>query len=558
MADMTVDTPRWRRAGPAVAGLLLGLLSVLLAPATPASAHAVLQTTDPPTNAVLPEAPPRVTLTFSESVQLVPGRTQVLGPDGRRVDEGEPTVAGNTVTIALRPAAAQGTYLVSFRVISADSHPVAGGLTYSVGSRSAAPAGAAEPQDLVDPVVRVAIPVVRYLGYTGLLLAVGPILVLSLLWPHRLSRQGPARLVWTGLGLVAGSTLASIWLQAPYATGTGLAQVGLGDLRDVLGSTFGAVMLVRLGVLCAAVALLRPLLRGDGGDSRTDLAVLGVLAVAGLATWPLTGHPAASPVAAVSVVLDAVHLAAMAVWLGGLVMLFAFLLPRAEPRELGAILPIWSRWAAAAVAALVLAGTVQALVEVGSVGGLTGTTYGRLILAKVALVGLVLVVAWFARRLVQRRAGADDGPGPVRRLIAVELAVTAAVLGITAVLVQVTPARTAVAAATAPTDTTVRATLTAEKLSLQVDVTPGQVGNNSVHLYAYTRDGAPLPVVQWTGTAALPALGVEPVDIPLLQITDNHAIGDTALAAPGDWVLRFTVRTSQIDQSTVSMTVRVR
>ncbi len=555
---MTVDTPRWRRAGPAVAGLLLGLLSVLLAPATPASAHAVLQTTDPPTNAVLPEAPPRVTLTFSESVQLVPGRTQVLGPDGRRVDEGEPTVAGNTVTIALRPAAAQGTYLVSFRVISADSHPVAGGLTYSVGSRSAAPAGAAEPQDLVDPVVRVAIPVVRYLGYTGLLLAVGPILVLSLLWPHRLSRQGPARLVWTGLGLVAGSTLASIWLQAPYATGTGLAQVGLGDLRDVLGSTFGAVMLVRLGVLCAAVALLRPLLRGDGGDSRTDLAVLGVLAVAGLATWPLTGHPAASPVAAVSVVLDAVHLAAMAVWLGGLVMLFAFLLPRAEPRELGAILPIWSRWAAAAVAALVLAGTVQALVEVGSVGGLTGTTYGRLILAKVALVGLVLVVAWFARRLVQRRAGADDGPGPVRRLIAVELAVTAAVLGITAVLVQVTPARTAVAAATAPTDTTVRATLTAEKLSLQVDVTPGQVGNNSVHLYAYTRDGAPLPVVQWTGTAALPALGVEPVDIPLLQITDNHAIGDTALAAPGDWVLRFTVRTSQIDQSTVSMTVRVR
>jgi copper transport protein len=263
-------------------------------------------------------------------------------------------------------------------------------------------------------------------------------------------------------------------------------------------------------------------------------------------------------VAAVSVVLDAVHLAAMAVWLGGLVMLFAFLLPRAEPRELGAILPIWSRWAAAAVAALVLAGTVQALVEVGSVGGLTGTTYGRLILAKVALVGLVLVVAWFARRLVQRRAGADDGPGPVRRLIAVELAVTAAVLGITAVLVQVTPARTAVAAATAPTDTTVRATLTAEKLSLQVDVTPGQVGNNSVHLYAYTRDGAPLPVVQWTGTAALPALGVEPVDIPLLQITDNHAIGDTALAAPGDWVLRFTVRTSQIDQSTVSMTVRVR
>ena len=89
----------------------------------------------------------------------------------------------------------------------------------------------------------------------------------------------------------------------------------------MLGSTFGAVMLVRLGVICAAAFLLRPLLRGEGGESKADLALLGVLGVAALATWPLTGHPTASPVAGVSVVVDAIHLAAMSVWLGGLVML---------------------------------------------------------------------------------------------------------------------------------------------------------------------------------------------------------------------------------------------
>src|SRR4029453_7766493 len=119
--------------------------------------------------------------------------------------------------------------------------------------------------------------------------------------------------------------------QAPYSTGSGLFDVSLDDLRDVLGSTFGAVMLVRLGVICAAAFLLRPFLRGSPtgeGQSRTDLALLGVLGVAALATWPLTGHPTASPVPGVSVVVDAVHLAAMSVWLGGRGGFFGFVLPR--------------------------------------------------------------------------------------------------------------------------------------------------------------------------------------------------------------------------------------
>lgn len=103
-----------------------------------------------------------------------------------------------------------------------------------------------------------------------------------------------------------------------------------------------------------------------GPVERSDLVILGVLGAAALVTWPLAGHPAASPAPAVSVVVDAVHLGGMAVWMGGLVMLAVFLLTRADERELGAILPIWSRWAALAVSALLLAGTVQALIEVAT------------------------------------------------------------------------------------------------------------------------------------------------------------------------------------------------
>jgi copper transport protein len=362
---MSGDRRRVRRAFVAAAGLLFGLVIALLAPASPASAHAALVGSDPSNGTVVPDAPNRITLTFSESVQLLAGKIQVLAPDGTRADQGDPQQSGDSVTVPLRSGGGRGTYLVSYRVISADSHPVGGSITYSVGAASTPPSENAIPESL-DPVVRVLIPVGKYIGYAGLVLLVGPVLVLALLWPHRLSRVGPARLVWTGLGMVAGSTLLGLYLQAPYAIGSGLFGASVDDFKEVLGSTYGAVMLVRLGVLAAAAFLLRPLLRGEGGESKADLALLGVLGVAALATWPLTGHPTASPVAGVSVVVDAVHLGSMSVWLGGLVMLVGYLLPRADERELSAILPIWSRWAFSAVGALVVAGVVQALIEVSS------------------------------------------------------------------------------------------------------------------------------------------------------------------------------------------------
>nr|WP_203788511.1 copper resistance protein CopC [Actinoplanes rishiriensis] len=550
---MTVDR---RRALAGGLGLLIGLFCVLLGPAAPASAHAALVASDPGNGTIVPDAPNRVTLTFSESVQLLAGKIQVLAPDGSRADQGEPTASGGSVTIPLRAGGGQGTYLVSYRVISADSHPVAGSLTFSVGAASAPPT-ASGPASEVDPVVRALIPVAKYLGYAGLVLLVGPALVLALLWPHRLSRRGPARVIWTGMGLVTVSTLAAIWLQVPYSIGTSLFDVRVGDLRDVLGSTFGAVMLVRLGVLCAAALLLRPLLSGDSNESKTDLALLGVLGVAALATWPLTGHPTASPVAGVSVVVDAIHLTAMAVWLGGLVMLAGFLLRQADERELGAILPIWSRWAATAVTALILAGVVQALIEVASLDGLFISTYGRLILAKVGLAGLVLAVAWYSRRLVRSKV-AEAEPRGLRRTVAVELAITAVVLGVTAALVQIPPPRTAEAAETAAaTNTTISKMLTNNEMALQVDIFPAAVGNNSIHLYAYTPDNKPLPVVEWTATAALAGKGIEPIQIPLLRITDFHAVGDVALPVAGEWTFKFTARTSDIDQTTQTMTATI-
>jgi len=556
MTAMHAPLPRRTARALALVGLALCAFAVLAGPAAPASAHAVLASSAPVADAVVPSAPGEVVLRFSEAVRLVPGKIRVIGPDGKRVDVGEPSVSGGTVTVTLRPGGPRGTYLVSYRVISADSHPVAGGYTYSVGAPSTAPvdteAGSADAE--VDPFLKVAIPVAKYVGYAGLVFLVGPVLVLALLWPGRLSRRGPARLVWTGLGLVALSTVAGLLLQAPYTTGAALSDITGADLRQVFGSQFGTAHLIRLVVLAGAALLLVPLLRGASGTAdRVLLLVLGVVAIG---TWPMAGHPVGSPVPAVSVVVDSVHLASMAVWLGGLVMLIAFLLRQADDRELGAILPVWSRWAALAVAALVLAGTTQALIEVGTVGALFSTAYGRLILAKVGLFTVVIAAAAFSRRLVQRQVAAEQ-PGRLRRVVGVELAITAVVLALATVLVQTTPGRTAEATATAQTDLPFSATATSDIYSVQVDVDPAEVGRNDLHLFAYTPDGRPQPVVEWQARVALPAAGVEPIDVPLLKLTDNHATGQFTVPTAGDWELRLTLRLSEIDQATVSVTVPV-
>lgn len=615
------------RLAAALGGLVVGGLAVLAAPAAPADAHATVVATDPTRDSVIGYSPTAITVTFSEPVTPIPGRVQVLAPDGKRISGEEPTVTGGTLRIPVRVADRPlGTYLVSYRVVSADSHPVSGGFTFSVGAPSAT--APEPPRDTVHPSVRVAVPVAKYLGYAGLVLTIGPALLLGLLWPATLSRRGPIRLVRGGLLLIGVATVAAAWLQAPYRSGAALTDVSGTELRQVLGSGFGAVLGARLGVLLAVAALLPPVLRGRAGHARIDrtradhgqvdhgragrgragrpgavvragpvrAGLLVVLGVGGLVTWPLLGHAIAAPVPVASIVADVIHLLAMAVWLGGLVTLLGFALRAAHPRVLAVILPVWSRWATIAVVWLVAGGLVQATIEIGAPGRLLDTGYGRLVLAKAALLGGVLGAAWFARRLIRRPgpaagagtssataartgtgtgAGTDAeagtgtpasvpaGAGPdgrrwLRRTVAVEVGLAAVILGFSAVLVQTTPARTAGVEAAATSADGFAQTLTSPLYTLQFDIYPVRLGeHNTVHAYVYTPDGQRLPVVEWQLTAALPERGVEPVTTPLLGLEPHHAVGAVAFPVPGEWQLRFTVRISEIDQASVTTRVRV-
>ena len=530
-------------------------LGALLLPARPASAHAAMVTATPEPGSVVASAPGEITVTFSEGITPVPDRTQVLAPDGKRIT-GAVTATGATLRIQVRRADQPlGTYLVSYRIISGDSHPVGGAMTFSVGAPSARPPES-DP-DSVHPSVAAAVPTIKFIGYAGLTLILGPALLLALLWPRKLSRRGPVLLVRAGLIGTAAATLGALWTQAPNSSGAPLWDVSVTELADVLASPYGVVLLARLAVLGAAAALLPPVLRGRG--ERWRGAALVALAAAGLTTWPLTGHAAEAPLTAAIVAADVVHIAAMAVWLGGLVTHGAFLLRGAHPRVLGVILPAWSRWAMLAVVWLVGAGTVQAVVQVGSVGALWSTGYGRLVLAKVGILAAVLVAAAFARQLVHRAQVATGGVTRLRRTVGVELAATVLVLGLSAVLVQVTPGRNVTGERAASTGKGVSQTLTSPLFTLQYSVYPVELGeSNTVHGFTYTPQGKPLPAAEWTVTTRLRGQDLEPVSAPMLPLTPrNDAIGALTFPLPGTYEISFTVRVTEIDQATVKTTITV-
>lgn len=443
--------------------LLIALLGVLGPGAGPASAHAALTSTDPAEGSVLPTAPERVTLTFSEGVLLSDDSVRVLDPRGKRVDAGEPGhVDGKstTATVALHTGLPDGTFTVAWKAVSEDSHPVGGAFTFSIGAPSkttvSVPA-TAEPDATVDLLYDTA----RYAAYAGFVLLVGGCLFAGLC---RSSRP-VERVAASGWVTLFVATLLLLLLRGPYANGDGIgAAFDLGGLDEVLSTKPGAALLSRLLLLGAAAVFLavlfgsyarqtraadasaartpdggavppadgeRPADSGSGGaggagagagttpqadpQARRDLAfglaIGGPVVAAGLgATWAMAEHASVGIQPWLAMPLDVAHLLAVAVWLGGLVALLVTLragVPITVPQ-----VRRFSRAAFGSVLVLVATGLYQSWRQVGSWDALTGTEYGRWLLVKVALVVVLVGIAAVSRRWTARLTDPSEAPGP--------------------------------------------------------------------------------------------------------------------------------------------------
>ncbi|MBC2873806.1 MULTISPECIES: copper resistance CopC/CopD family protein [Streptomyces] len=439
-----------RRLGGLLGALAAALLCVLTAAGT-ASAHAALTATDPRQGSVVPEAPRQVRLTFSEGVLLGADSVRVLDPKGARVDDGRPAhVDGRseTAAVTLRAGIANGTYTVAWQAVSADSHPVAGAFTFSVGAPSATTVKAVVKG--TDPVVGTLYDTARYAAYAGFALLVGGCVFAAVCHTGR----GVRRVAVGGWVALFLATAALLVLRGAYTSGRGLGAVlDLSLLGDALSSRPGAALLTRLLLLSAAAVVLavvfgehvrtgtsgerartgtsgerartgtsceraRPGDSGErarpGGGRRAyawGLGAGGGLVAAGLAaTWAAAEHASAGLQPWVAMPVDVLHLLGVGVWLGGLAALLAAL--GAEEPLPGGAARRFSRLAFTAVCVLVATGVYQAWRQVGGWAAVTGTEYGRWLLVKVGLVGVLVVLAAFSRRWTARLTDRAPGRGP--------------------------------------------------------------------------------------------------------------------------------------------------
>ncbi|MET9112828.1 copper resistance protein CopC [Streptomyces longwoodensis] len=395
--------------------LLLAALAALLLGAGPAAAHAALTGSDPAQGTVVDTAPTQVSLTFSEKVATTDGSLRVLDPKGKRVDTGSPAnVSGTTYAVQLHAGLPDGTYTVTYQVVSEDSHPVSGAYTFSIGAPSRTSV-AVSGQEVGGGVVGGLYGFGRYLSYAGYIVLVGGAAFVLACWPRGTSVRAVQRLVVSGWLALTAATLFLLLLRGSY-TGSGkVADVfDLNLLGDVLQTKTGAALVSRL-LLLAAAALFIAVLFG-AYDKRDDeekrdltfgLAIGGTVVAAGLAaSWAMAEHASTGLQPGIAMPVDVLHLLAVATWLGGLATLLVALYraPADQPVEATAVRR-FSTVAFGSVVALVATGTYQSWRQLGSWSAFTDTRYGQLLLVKIGLVALLVGVASISRRWTGRLAG---------------------------------------------------------------------------------------------------------------------------------------------------------
>ncbi|MFI8166887.1 copper resistance protein CopC [Streptomyces sp. NPDC085931] len=393
--------------------LLLAAVCALLAGAGPVSAHAAVTGSDPAQGAVVDQAPSRISLTFSEQVALSDDSLRVLDPDGKRVDTGKPSaVGGTTYAVRLQPDLSDGTYTVAYQVVSADSHPVAGAYTFSIGAPSKTSV-AVSGQGADDGVVGWLYGFGRYVSYAGFIVMAGGAAFVLACWPSGSGVRPVQRFVVSGWLALTAATLALLLLRGSF-TGSGKVTdiFDLSLLGQVLQTKTGAALVSRL-LLLAAAALFIAVLFG-AYDKREDpqekrdltfgLAIGGVVVAAGLAaSWAMSEHASVGIQAGIAMPVDVLHLLAVAAWLGGLgALLVALYRAPADALVDASAVRRFSRVAFGSVLALIATGTYQSWRQLGSWSAFTDTRYGLLLLAKIVLIAVLVGVAWISRRWTGR------------------------------------------------------------------------------------------------------------------------------------------------------------
>jgi copper transport protein len=546
-----------RRALAALAVWVGVIAGVVAGTAPAASAHALLLRTDPSAQSTVPTSPSAVHLFFSESVEVGAGDVRVYDVNGTRVDTNHITRAdGNREVIVGVPHLDDGTYTVTWRAVSADSHPVRGGFVFYVGHPSSISAVPIAPDTGAGPRVGFAYGVDRFLWFASLLAIVGLIVVRRWVWTPTVRDRGLsesraaerfrtlfARLLVGAWAVLALAGLAMVVFQAAAVQGESVTRaLRSSALSGVFHATFGHLWLIEVVltvVLLAPVAVLVRRTRTFGVAPDWWIALAGLVVVGLCVVSGLNGHARTDAHPGLTVPSIAVHLLAAGIWAGGLGAVLAAAVPSWRLLEGGdrtavvaGVVRRFSTLAVGSVIAIIATGTVNSISGFHSVSDLWHDRYGRTVALKILLLLVALALAARHRWVTPARlAGpeADEEVGRFQWMARAELLALGGAVALAAALVAMVPGRTLALAASGPYN----AEHKAGAYTIQLLVDPTKTGSNDVHVTFVSSSGLAAAEVVNAQVTVTPPASTTPTPLLMQLIGPGHFVGTTTLPDPG-------------------------
>jgi copper transport protein len=548
-------------------------VAALAAPAA-AWAHAALLRTSPSASVTVNTPPTQVKLTFSEAVEPRFAIVSVTDAGGRQQTAGHPFRSPQNpaeLDVAVGHLA-EGWYLVFWRVISADGHPVRGAFTFAVG-----PNPGPAPQFVIPSISETAatpgLLTFRWLAFLTTMAAIGLLVFRTVIArPLRQHvRDSSLRTVTIAFAVALGAAIVvtPIYLLVATAKFALRSTWDIGSLVPLMrASAFGRGFLDLELVLVLLAVAAAALLRVERPESRQRpvaelLAFTGALLAAGAALLVpgVAGHAAQTSPRGVSVALDWLHLVAGSVWLGGLIGLVVLWSALGSSRRIAGLsvcVPRFSRVAFTSVLLLVGSGTGAAVIHLTTLASLWQTSYGKTLVVKIGLIAAAMLFGAvnFARNTPRlkaasiRPAEAAGAAVLLRGVVSGEIAIVAAAVFAAATLSSLPPppkALASVGAASAkvgpgPVSRIVRHG--PYRLDFRID--PNQAAVPNAFSVTITRNGAPERAADVTATFTMLDMEMGQLAYHLTETTPGHYQRSApALVMVGHWGLSFDIRPAQ-------------
>jgi copper transport protein len=502
-------------------GLIVWVLAAigLVLPAV-AGAHAALLRTTPEASVVTNGSPPQVTLTYSEPIEPRFSIISVTDVNGLQVTSGTPrrqAGAPQTLVVPLERLP-PGWYLVIWRVISQDGHPVRGAFTFAVGP-SPGPAPQFVIPSLSETAATPGLVGLRFVAFLAAMLAVG-LFVFRILIARPLVRAVPGsnlRPVTVAFAIALGASLVlvPVYLVASTAKFALRSSFDLGTIIPLVrDSGFGRayfdlwIVLALFGIAALAAIAIDRATRSVRSAAELLATGAGLGAAGAVLVIPgIAGHASQTSPAALALALDWAHLVCGSVWIGGLLGLLVLWIgtpPGRRRAALTLVVPRFSAVAFVAVLLLLASGVAASYLHLPTLASLWETSYGKVILLKSAILAVTMLLGAVNLLVTRPRLAAagiradlaERAPALLRRLVASELVLVASAVLAASVLTSLPPPPKALAnlgtASAKVGPGPVSTVVNAGAYRLDVRITPNRAALPNRFSVAISRDGVPL------------------------------------------------------------------